>query len=256
MNPAELRWKSGAVGHATELRALVPEPERHTPPWPVLYLLHGRTDDATAWTRYTTLERQADAFPFVIVMPAAYVTFYRDPVGGHGMETSVIRELIPLVEATFNVRRDRGGRHVAGLSMGGYGALWLGVRHPHLFASVSAHSAAAIESRRGDDIDRKHHTAGLWGNPPREELTLAHAFAHADRAALPRIRMDCGDRDPILEESRILHAHLRDCGIEHTYVERPGGHDWNYWERVVGETLRFCMTALSAADAGGGAGGH
>ena len=247
MNPLQMRWKSGALGHTTDLHILAPEPERIPPPWPVLYLLHGRSDDASAWTRFTTIERQADGFPFLIVMPNAYITYYRDPIDRRGMESAIIEELIPMIDATFATDSRREARFISGLSMGGYGALYLGVKYPQLFSAISAHSPATIESKRGDDVDRAHHLSEIWGNPVDESRTLFHLLAHADRATMPRIRVDIGDRDFLLDEARMLRAHLIDCGIEHSYVERPGAHDWNYWERQIGETLRFMMTAYGSA---------
>jgi putative tributyrin esterase len=179
-------------------------------------------------------------------MPNAYITYYRDPIDRRGMESAIIEELIPMIDATFATDARREARFISGLSMGGYGALYLGVKYPHLFSAISAHSPAAIESKRGDDVDRAHHLSDAWGSPVDESRTLFHLLAHAERATMPRIRVDIGDRDFLLDEARMLRAHLVDCGIDHSYVERPGAHDWNYWERQIGETLRFMMTAYGS----------
>jgi S-formylglutathione hydrolase FrmB len=242
---ATIRIPALSLGHATEMVALLPEPHRFPPPWPTLWLLHGRSDDATAWTRHSTVERQADAFGMAIIMPSGYLSFYRDDQQPRGWESAFLRDLMPAAEAMFPLRRDRGGRAIAGLSMGGYGALWLGARHRHLFAAVSAHSPAVVEA------DRTSEPGGgglrYFPDPLPGEETLLGALAAAPRHELPAIRIDCGDRDFLLPEARRLHAHLQAHHIAHEYAERQGGHDWMYWEKNIHSTLRFAATAFGRA---------
>lgn len=238
MNPIQMRWKSEALSHTTDLTVLAPEPDRFPPPWNTLYLLHGRSDDSSAWTRFTTLERQADAFPMLIVMPSGYLSYWRNPQGRTGVESAVVHELLPLIENTFHVRAQRSARALAGLSMGGYGALYLAHKYPHLFCAASAHSPAAIEDNRREWMDRIFDRFDA-------SQSLFATIARCERELRPAVHIDIGDRDFLLEEARALHAFLEDERIAHQYAERQGGHDWNYWEKQLGQTLRFVHTVMT-----------
>lgn len=246
VNQLTMRIPSQILGHPSDLVILTPYPARIPPPWGVLYLLHGRTDDCTAWTRHSSVERQADGFPFMIVMPTGHLSLWRDPPKEPGVGSFFREELIPLIEKTFSVIPRREARAVAGLSMGGYGALWLALRWPELFIAASAHSPAVDEHARYKVFDRPAALDHLFGKPIAEELTLLGMIARADVAMLPRLRVDCGNRDPLLEEARMLHRALDDRGIPHEYAERDGAHDWNYWEKNVFHTLRFVGTAFGS----------
>lgn len=245
MNLFETRWMSHCLGFRTDLIILAPDPREVPPPWATLYLLHGRTGDASDWTRYTTLERQADRLPLLIAMPSGHLSLYRDPPHCPGMESALITELIPLIEATFPVVRDRSARAVAGLSMGGYGALYLGTKHPEVFAAVSAHSPVFREETilaREAEFGHRERLTTVFPEFPRPENTLAGLIERAHPKTLPAIRFDTGTSDFVLDECRLLHELLTRFGIHHEYAERQGGHDWNYWEKNIGSTLRFVAT--------------
>ncbi|HEY8285895.1 MAG TPA: alpha/beta hydrolase-fold protein, partial [Chloroflexota bacterium] len=124
----ELRYYSAALENMTAATLILPE--GRPGPFPTFYLLHGLSDDHTAWTRNTSLERYAEASPFMIVMPDGGRGYYSDAPGGDAYETAIVRDLMTTIDQTFQTDARRGARAIGGLSMGGYGALKLGLGHP------------------------------------------------------------------------------------------------------------------------------
>jgi S-formylglutathione hydrolase FrmB len=115
-----------------------------------------------------------------------------------------------------------------GLSMGGYGAMRLGLRHPDKFSSIWAHSAAFVI---GDHVD----AVGLGDIEDASLHDLAPKLK--GRTDLPAISFDCGVDDDLIESNRDFHDLLNDLGIEHHYAEHPGGHTWEYWDEHIREAL-------------------
>lgn len=247
----ELRYDSTALQKMTGAMVIVPEGEGVTGPFPVFYLLHGLSDDYTAWTRQTSIERYVEGLPLIVVMPDGGRGFYTDAREGFAYETAMVRDLIGLVDATFQTVARREGRVVGGLSMGGYGALKLALGHPDLFCAAVSHSGALDVVRRHQPRDpaweqepqwqawRREMTRLFGPNPeggPDDLRTLAE---RVDRALLPALRIDCGTEDALIEENRAFHAHLDRLGIAHEYAEFPGAHTWEYWDRHVQEAIEF-----------------
>jgi S-formylglutathione hydrolase FrmB len=152
-----------ALGRGMDISVYVPDGTTPDGGWPVLYLLHGLGGDDRDWQRYAdiggTLDRligDAEIRPLLVVMPAAGDSWYVDSaaVGGPGdIETAITRDLVAAIEARWPVRRDAGGRAVAGLSMGGYGALRLAYAHPDLFAAAASLSGAIWQNVPTDELD-------------------------------------------------------------------------------------------------------
>ena len=152
----------------------------------MLYLLHGLSDDHTAWLRYTSIERYATARGLAVVMPAVHRSFYADEAHGHAYWHFVSEELPAIVAAFFRLSERREDTFVAGLSMGGYGALKLGLHHPERFAAVASLSGrrrrarAAAARRAGRD-----RAAGLRRDLRHPTTTSTRCSPTADPASLP-----------------------------------------------------------------------
>ncbi len=242
-----------ALGKAKSLMAIVPE-NAGDGPFPVWYLLHGLSDNHTAWTRQTSIERYVSGLPIIVVMPDGERGFYTDAREGHNAayETNIIRDVIGFVDDTFQTIPTREGRVVSGLSMGGYGAMKLALKHPHLFRAAVSHSGAiGFASRALSEIDA--FEGGGWlrefipifGPDARGGSEDCFALAEKiERAQLPALRIDCGGDDFLIEENREFHAHLKKLGVAHEYEEWPGGHDWSYWDAHVQETIAFFAREL------------
>jgi len=238
----ELRYFSKALQKQTAANVILPDGEGMTGPFPVLYLLHGLSDDHTIWHRRTSIERYVQNLPLIVVMPDGGRGFYCDAEQGFAYETALVQELLNLVDRLFPTRAERGGRCLAGLSMGGYGAIKFALRFPDLFCSAVSHSGALGFGHRpltGDEPWEVEFRRVVGANPVGGPNDLYALAEKVDRAKRPALRIDCGTEDFLIEDNRQFHAHLDGLGILHEYAEFPGTHEWGYWDQHVQEALAF-----------------
>ena len=246
----ELHYRSSALEKHVAANVILPEDTALTPPFPVMYLLHGLSDDYTIWMRRTSIERYLDGVPMIVVMPDGGRGFYTDAVEGFAYERAIIEDLIALVDRTFPTVADRTGRCIGGLSMGGYGALRLALRRPDLFCSAVSHSGAVYFGHRplAADDGRVAEFERILGPEPAGGPNDLHALVEqVDRTMLPSLRLDCGTEDFLLQDNRDFHAHLVRLGIPHEYEEFAGCHDWAYWDVRVQEAIRFHLRVVKTA---------
>jgi S-formylglutathione hydrolase FrmB len=239
----ELHYFSPALTKQTAATVILPEGD-HRPPYAVLYLLHGLSDDHTIWQRCTSVERYVADYPLIVVMPDGGRGFYCDAKVGEAWETAILTDLVGYVDRIFPTRAERAGRAIGGLSMGGYGAAKLALKHPDLFVSAVSHSGALdvarSSSRRAPEDPVAQMLRRILGDSPaggpEDCFALAERLAPANR---PALRIDCGVEDFLLPANRAFHAHLERIGYPHEYAEFPGGHEWGYWDVHVQEAIRF-----------------
>lgn len=221
----------------------------YTPPTPgphsVLYLLHGFAGRFSDWAERTDVEAIVDQFNLIVVMPdGGYASWYADsPLSPPSLyESYVVKELVPLIDSVFSTHRDRRGRGICGLSMGGYGAIKFGLKYPHLFSSASSLSGVLAIARHpvswsmpsifGDLRD----SAVRWQENDLLPLVVDYARGAHDSVAL---KFDTGIGDFVLSDNRLFLQRLQELGIAFEYAEFPGGHDWHYWGRHIREHLEF-----------------
>ena len=229
--------------------------------YPVLYLLHGRGDDDTAWLQNGEANRTADDMiasgelaPMIIVMPNAQLSWYvNDFTGKVPWEDMFVKEFMPEIERQYRTQTGKGSRAVAGLSMGGFGALLFAMHHPDLFGSAAALSAAiftddeviAAPQRKYDGLfgdtfgDGRVGQARLtdhWRN--NSVMDLARTLP-LDTLRSFRWYIDCGDDDDLSTGNAALHILLAQRKIPHQYRVWDGGHNWNYWRAALPDVLRF-----------------
>ncbi len=244
-----LRWRSSALDKTTAATLIVPDTT--CGPFPVFYLLHGLADDHSAWTRQTSIERYAEGYPFIIVMPEGGRSYYTDAPEGEAYETALVRDLIPYVDRTFQTDPRREARVVGGLSMGGYGALKLALGHPDLFCSAVSHSCSRALTWAHEPFPPEPKFTRVFGPDPSGGPNDLFALAERiDRRQLPALRIDCGTEDALLTGNRQFHRHLETLGIPHEYAEFSGGHAWDYWDQRIQESLRFQARTVGRASGG------
>jgi len=232
--------------------AMVILPEGKPGPFPVFYLLHGLSDDHSVWVRRTSIERYVEGLPLIVVMPDGGRSFYTDAKDRprFAYETHFVRDLIGFVDGTLQTIPMREGRVIGGLSMGGYGAMKLALKHPDLFCAAVSHSGAVGLASRplGGDEEWVREWVPVFGENPQGGPEDVFALAErADRATLPALRIDCGVDDFLVEDNRRFHRHLESLGIPHEYAEFPGGHSWDYWDLHVQEAIAFFTKVLNVA---------
>jgi putative tributyrin esterase len=203
----------------------------------LLYLLHGLSDDHTAWTRYTSIERYAAEAGLAVVMPAVAQSFYTDEAHGLAYWQFVSEELPEVVGSFFRVTDDPGRTFVAGLSMGGYGALKLALSHPDRFGGAASLSGALDVRALRDRWERADLFRRVFGDrgigPGHDLEALLDAAPH-----VPPLYIGCGtDEHELLPANERLAERARARGAEVTTDFRPGEHEWGLWDAQIPEVL-------------------
>jgi S-formylglutathione hydrolase FrmB len=242
-------FHSEVLGMSTSMLVILPRetgPEVKGRRHPTLFLLHGLSDDHTVWLRQTAIERYAVSRALAVVMPNCHRSFYTDMDGGYRYWTFLSEELPEVVRAFFPLSAEREMNFVAGLSMGGYGAFKLALRRPEMFAAAASLSGAldvvAMFRERGDEW--REEIAGIFGSEERVAGSDNDLFALADelaarKAPRPRLYQCCGRSDGLLEQNRRFKAHLARLKMKVSYREGPGGHNWDYWDRMIQRVVRW-----------------
>lgn len=213
--------------------------------YPVLYLLHGLSDDHSIWQRRTSIERYLDAHQIAAVMPAVNRSFYTDMASGPRYWTFISEELPALARWYFPLSAERDDNFVAGLSMGGYGAFKLGLSHPERFAAAASLSGAVdiLEAFSGDDEAWLAEMRMTFGDLDKVAGSPADLFYLARQVASsgpqPRLYQCCGTEDFLYQHNIRFRDHARSLGLDLTYEEGPGEHEWGYWDRMIQNVLNW-----------------
>ncbi|GAA1487169.1 alpha/beta hydrolase [Brachybacterium fresconis] len=206
---------------------------------PVLYLLHGLSDDCTIWERRTSIERYATGKGIAVVMPEVRRSFYSDEAVGERYWTFVAEELPELVARTFRISTAREDTFVAGLSMGGFGAFKLALNHPERFAAAASLSGALDPASLGLEHNTGHLAERVWGGRDLAGTAddLLGRFATADPLSLPALFLDCGTEDALLEQNRRFIETAETASVDLTSRLRPGDHSWEFWDQGIQDVL-------------------
>lgn len=216
--------------------------------YPVLYLLHGLSDDYTIWQRRTSIERYVADMGIAVVMPDADTSFYSDMVHGRKYWTFLSEELPEIVHDFFpNISEEREDTFVAGLSMGGYGAYKLALGTDRFAAAASLSGAVDLPLELTRE-DRVKANGELWNNIFEDLNTVKGSkndvlFLAEDKKKsgkpLPKLYMWCGTEDFIYELSVSAHKKLDELGYDLVYEESSGDHQWKYWDEKIQTVLTW-----------------
>ena len=257
-----IQFASKLVGKTLPYNVLLPvdydQPISKTKRYPVVYLLHGLTGHYNNWIEKTHLTDDVTAYQFIIVMPEGNNGWYTDSatVPTDKYESYILQELIPDVEQRFRASNARDGRAIAGLSMGGYGALKFAVKHPELFV-FAASLSGALDAASWTEADLKgfefifrtlQPVYGAADSETRAANDLSKLYRELPPgriAALPYIYLDCGTEDGLLQTNRSFAEILVKQKIPHEYRQLPGTHAWTYWDAQVQEVLRIAARRFS-----------
>lgn len=245
--------KAESIRMVTSVCVILPQDFCRTKrPAKTLYLLHGRSHNYSVWTRYTSLEQYAEAFNAAIIMPEVNRSFYSNMKYGLDYQTYVSKELPDLCEAMFHISADPKDRYIAGMSMGGYGALKTALLHPDRYAGCGAVSAVTdifkhvTETPESDP--KKQEFQGIFGEHydlvPEDDIFFlaardADASSRTTCATCPDFYIACGTEDHLYPESVRLFRHLKSLPYQVTFDEWSGIHDWKFWDTAVKRVLEY-----------------
>ncbi len=197
-----------------------------------LYLLHGLSDDHSIWLRRTSIERYATEKGLCVVMPCGHRSFYMDLKSGEKYYTYIAEELPRIIGEFFNVSDQREDNFIAGNSMGGYGALKIGLKNSHRFSAAAGLSSVADVSM----VEFEGITAaqfGPRGNIPKDEDLFFLAEANAKNPQKPRLYMGIGTEDFMYQDNLRLKKHFEDLGYDLRYRDSAGNHNWAFWDEYI-----------------------
>ncbi|MBD5246057.1 MAG: esterase family protein [Barnesiella sp.] len=217
--------------------------------FPVVYLLNGYSGDYKNFIeRVPRLKEAANHYNMVVVMPDGRDSWYWDsPIDpSMQMESFFVEDLIPYIDANYPTLATPEKRAISGLSMGGHGALWLGMRHPEIFKNMASMSGGVDirpfpkNWKMAKRLGKKEENPEVWEQ--HTVINLVPTLKNGEQ----NILFDCGKDDFFAEVNNNLHAELDKHGIDHDYIVRPGNHSWPYWRNSLLYHLLFFNEAFNS----------
>lgn len=244
----QLHVFSPALGMQTEVAVIIPQKDTtgeigignqaNDHQYKTLYLLHGLSDDHSIWLRRSSIERYATEYGICVVMPFGGRSFYMNQKNGENYYTYISKELPALMSEFFRVSNKREDRYIAGLSMGGYGALKIALKNSNSFCMAAGLSSVAnIRNEMW-----KEHLENMIGKEnylPDDEDLFALTTAMENSPTKPKLYMCCGTEDFLYADNVALRDHIQKLNFDYTYEEEPGVHCWEYWDKKIQRVLAW-----------------
>jgi S-formylglutathione hydrolase FrmB len=251
----EVNFFSETLGLLSSIYVLLPQRKledaknKRKPKYRTLYLLHGHSDDHTAWQRWTSIERYVEGLDLAVVMPAVHLSYYTDMTHGGRYWRFISEEVPAVVRDMFSLSSNREDNFIAGLSMGGYGAFKLALTHPERFAAAASLSGALDIRERvrpdnpRNDKDRLIEMHNVFGDPSKLPGSKHDLLALAKKVARgnikPHLYQCCGTEDFLYAENIHFRDIVRKLPIDLTYEGGPGEHNWDYWDKMIQNVLAW-----------------
>jgi putative tributyrin esterase len=248
-----VNFYSDVLAQASEMNVILPEgihscTSMDSNPiekdFPVLYLLHGYNGDESVWYRYTAIERFAGKYPLAICMPRGNHGRYVDsPDTGYDYFTFITEELPRKMKHLFNISTRREDTFIAGLSMGAYGAMRAALGRPDLYAAAASLSGGLIAQMTYEGNTFRPHLQDAMGKDLQEarrrENDVVELLEKRVKAGirLPKLYVSCGTEDSLYLQNTLFRDKCRSLGVELTYDEEPGVHDWIFWDKQIQKVL-------------------
>ena len=244
----QCQLKSNVLNMSVSVNVIYPEHVTNHKHVKVLYLLHGYTGHYMDWMRQTSIERYANAYQLCVVMPSAHNSYYTNSTSGVDYFDFIALELPEIIENMFHVSKKKEDRFIAGLSMGGYGALKIGLTFPNRFDKIACLSGAL-------DIDRLY--LELKDHPKNDRFTtvfgampvkgtkhdIYHLLSKLDRSKkVPEIFIACGTDDQFYKDYLDLETYLKENDFIFVKREAQGGHEWRLWDKFIEEVLSWMFS--------------
>jgi S-formylglutathione hydrolase FrmB len=251
----EVHFKSDTLTLQCALYVLLPQrplaevQRAPAPNYRTLYLLHGHSDDHTAWQRWTSIECYVEGLNLAVVMPAVNLSFYTDMVYGGKYWQFISEEVPAVVRDMFPLSSERKDNFVAGLSMGGYGAFKLALTYPERYAAAASLSGALdireVVKGHDDPNDEVWHAQmrNVFGDLSKVPGSNHDLFTLAEQVAKgpvkPRLYQCCGTEDFLYTDNLRFRDAVRKLPLDLTYEEGPGEHVWAYWDKMIQNVIAW-----------------
>jgi putative tributyrin esterase len=259
---AHVNFFSDVLGLCCQADVILPQKQQgigqagaeHSGDVPVLWLLHGASDDHTIWQRRTSIERYVAPLGIAVVMPAVQLSFYTNMESGGRYFDYIADELPLIMRDFFHFSARREDNFVAGLSMGGYGAFKLALTRPGQYAAAASLSGALDIAKLAGmrlkppaartEPKRANLMKLIFGNVkdlPGSEHDLLHLLEKnvSEGVDLPRLYVTCGTEDFLYADNQTFLDLAQRLGVDLTYHEEPGEHEWGYWDRNIQKVLEW-----------------
>lgn len=235
------------LGFTISYKAILPE--ERTGPYPVLYLLHGLSDDDSSWLYQSSITRYAAQYNLAIFMPQVHVSYYTNMHMGANYWSFLTKEFPEKMKKIFNISYKSEETFVAGLSMGGYGAMKWGLTYPNEVAGIAALSAAVDPYRIWqDDPNRDKLFKPVFGSKELfigSENDLYALLKQVKKEIIqPSILQICGTEDSLYADNLKFKEALQENAIEYTFIEKQGDHNWVFWDQEIQSVLKWIQENL------------
>jgi S-formylglutathione hydrolase FrmB len=233
-----------SVSMKKNIKAVVITPDNYanSQSLPVVYLLHGYSGNYSDWViKGKGFEKLVDQYQVIIVCPDGNNSWYWDsPVdSNYKYETYVSKELVNWIDSKYKTIKDRKGRGITGLSMGGHGALYLALKHQDVFGVAGSMSGGVDIRPFPNNWDMALRLGRYSDRPDNWEKYTVINMLHLLRPNSLSLLIDCGTEDFFYKVNENLHQELLYRNIPHDYITRPGAHNWNYWQNAIQFQLLF-----------------
>lgn len=257
----EMTFAANTLERRTDVTVLIPMESNETIPapkpekFPTLYLLHGYGENAKAWLINSNIRQLAKEYNLAVVMPSGENGFYVDNPEFSLYYGQFIRELVEFTRKMFPLSTQREETFIAGVSMGGFGAMRNGFASHDLFGKIGAFSGAYIlqdivNLKEGDrtEIADYGYYRRVFGDLSRvlesDKNPLVCAVKAKESSLVPEVFMACGTEDFLIEQNRQMRDGLKKLDIPLQYQESSGIHDWKFWDEWLPELVKWLMKAI------------
>lgn len=235
--------QSKFIKSPTHVSVAVPDgyATKTTDTYPVVYLLNGHGGNYKSWAGIINLDSLATANRVIIVCPDGRNSWYWDsPIDSSmQMESYITKELVPWVDRNYRTRANAQNRAITGLSMGGHGGLWLGLRHPDLFGNMGSTSGGVDIRPFPKKWNIPDRLGAYSANPKRWANHTVATLIETVKPSGQNIIFDCGTEDFFYKVNCALDKAMTRRGIKHTFLTSPGAHTPSYWRKAIQPQLRF-----------------
>jgi len=247
----DVTFRSGALNRDMQYRVLAPVDIAPGTKLPVVYLLHGGGGGFRDWSNYSDVARFAER-GLILVMPEGDESYYTNSAERpqDRYEDYIVNDLVSDVETRLPAAPERANRAIIGVSMGGFGAVKLALRHPDMFAFAGGISSAIDVPSRPFSIKRigqwRHHSSifGPWGSATRRENDPFVLVRSVDPSRMPYLFLTCGEQEGLLPANQSFARLLQQRKFAYEFHVVPGGHDWNQWNAQLDGCFRSVFARL------------